>query len=120
VDVLSGDFRDFSEHDFQSSAADLATVMLASFSIPGYFEPVKAFGTSYFDGSAIWDIDITSVVNKCKLLVQDEKDIVIDVIMVDNSTLAFKNTSEFNSLEMFFRYLEISRYYGTFDGLLRA
>jgi len=39
--------------------------MFASFSIPGYFDPVEAFGSSFFDGSAIWDIDITSVVNKC-------------------------------------------------------
>jgi len=94
--------------------------MFASFSIPGYFEPVEAFGTSFFDASAIWDIDITSVVNKCMLMGYQQSDIVVDVIMVDNSTLAFKNTSDYNSLDMLLRYLEIARYYGTFDGLLRA
>ena len=94
--------------------------LYASLSIPGYFDPVEAFGSSFFDGSAIWDIDISSVVNKCKLIVDKYSDIVIDVIMVDNSTLAFKNTSQYNSIDMLFRYLEISRFYGTFDGLLRA
>jgi len=120
VDVLTGDYRDFSEKTMNGSPDEIVDVMFASFSIPGYFAPAVVDGSSYFDGSAIWDIDITSVVNKCMELGFKAADIVVDVIMVDNTTLAFENTTDYNSLEMLFRYLEIARYYGTFDGLLRA
>ena len=63
---------------------------------------------------------MTSVVNTCKSLGFPESAIVVDVVLVDNSTLAFKNTSEYTSFDMIGRALEIVRYYGTFDGLLRA
>jgi len=119
VDLLSGDYVDFTEKTLTNDTAT-QDLLYASFSIPGFFSPVNAFGSSFFDGSAIWDIDITAVVNRCQDLGYAESDIIVDVIMVDNRTLPYQNTSEYNSLEMLKRYLEISRYYGTFDGLLRA
>jgi len=72
--------------------------MYASFSIPAYFAPVDAFGTSFFDGSAIWDLDVASVVNQCVTNGFDESDIIVDVILVDNMTLPYEDTSEYNSI----------------------
>ncbi len=96
VDVLSGEYVDFTSENLTD--ANLEEVMYASFSIPGYFAPVQAFGTAYFDGSAIWDLDISSVVNECLTIVDDESDIIIDVIMVNNQTLEWKDTSDWNSI----------------------
>lgn len=118
VDVLSGDYVDFTSENLTSG--NLEEVMYASFSIPGYFAPVEAFGSAYFDGSAIWDLDISSIVNECLTMVADESDIIIDVVMVTNQTLAWKDTSNWNSIEMLGRYLEVDRYYSTFDNLLRS
>ena len=112
-------YKSFSEADFENTS-NLIDILFASFSIPGYFEPVSAFGTEFFDGSAIWDIDITSVINKCLAKGYSQEDVVIDVIMVNNDTLDFVDTSEYNSVEIIFRYLKISRYYSVFDGLNRA
>lgn len=83
VDMMNGDFVDFDE---QSLTDDATTqdLLYASFSIPGYFAPVEAFGSYFFDGSAIWDIDITSVINRCQDAGFSDSDIVVDVIMVDN------------------------------------
>jgi len=61
VDVLSGDYVDFTKENLTS--ANIDSVMYASFSVPAYFAPVEAFGTSWFDGSAIWDLDVASVIN---------------------------------------------------------
>ena len=120
VDYMTGDYRDFDETIFQEKE-NLVNLLYTSFSIPGYFAPVEAFGSTYFDGSAIWDIDVTSVINKCLLKTGgNQEDVIVDVIMVNNDTMPFQNTSDYNAFEMFFRYLAISRYYGIFDGLLRA
>lgn len=40
--------------------------------------------------------------------------------MTNNDTIEFVDTSDYNSLEMFFRYLHINKYYSTFDGIFRA
>jgi hypothetical protein len=45
---------------------NLIDVLYSSFAFAGAFPPVEAFGSQFFDGSAIWDIDIFTAVNKCK------------------------------------------------------
>ena len=98
----------------------MVDLLFASFSIPGYFPPVSAFNTECFDGSAIWDIDVTSVINKCLAKGYSEADTVVDIVMVNNDTLEFVDTSDYNSIDIFFRYHAISKYYGIFDGISRA
>ena len=95
-------------------------MLYASLSSVGYFAPVEAFGSSFVDGAAVWDIDIASAVNTCASLGYAADSIVVDVVMTANKALAFEDTTEFNSLQMLYRYLTIARYYGTMDGLLRS
>lgn len=76
-------------------------------------------GSSWFDGSVISDLDIFSAVNKC-LETHADVDVVVDVVMTSRKNLKPVDASNFNSLQMLFRYLEISRYYGVMDSLLRA
>jgi len=64
TDVLSGEFKDFTEDALQNND-DLIQVLYASFAFAGFFPPVEAFGTKWFDGSAVYDIDIFSGINKC-------------------------------------------------------
>lgn len=74
----------------------------------------------YFDGSAVWDIDIFSVVNRCKDLGFSNEDIVVDVVMTSSANLKEVDASDYKSVQMLFRYLEISSFYNSMDGLLRA
>jgi len=119
VDFLSGQYKDFSELDLASSD-DLVNVLYASLSSVGFTAPVEAFGSSFVDGAAVWAIDITSAVNTCAHLGYAHDSIVVDVVMTANKQIAFEDTTEFNSLQMLYRYLTIARYYGTMDGITRA
>jgi len=119
VDLLSGKWADFNEDNIAQDN-NLLDVMYTSLSTTPYFSPVEAFGSYYFDGSAIWDIDIPSAVNKCAQKGYAQSDIVVDVVMTSGATLEVKDTSDYNSIEMGLRFLKIAQYYGTMDGLMRA
>ncbi len=93
--------------------------MFASFAYAGFFPPASSMGTSWFDGSVIWDLDIFSVVNKC-METHAQSDIVVDVVMTSQKTLKTVDASNYNSVEMLWRFLEVQRYYSVMDGLLRA
>jgi predicted acylesterase/phospholipase RssA len=119
ADILNGDFMTFTEANM-TNANNLVDVMYASFAFAGFFPPVEAFGSQFFDGSTIWDIDIFTAVNKCKAQGFAEKDIVVDVVMTSAANLQKVHAEDYKSLSMLFRYLEISSFYGSMDGLLRA
>ena len=118
TDVLKGTYVDFKEEDL--SGDNLYNVLFAQFASAGFFPPVEFNNTDYFDGSTIWDLDIFSVVNKCQDLGYDDSNIVVDVIMTSEKTLKTVDASEYHSIQMLWRYLEVSRYYSNMDGLLRA
>jgi len=118
TDVLSGKYVDFLASDI-ATQANLVDALYSSFAFAGYFAPVDAFGSDYFDGSTIWDLDIFSAVNEC-LKTHDQKDIVVDVIMTSEKTLKQVDASKYSAIHILWRYLQISRYYGEMDGLLRA
>ena len=77
-------------------------------------------GSFYFDGSAVWDIDIFSAINRCKDKGFENSDIVVDVIMTSSANLKEVNATDYKSIQMLFRYLEISSFYNSMDGILRA
>lgn len=115
TDVLTGAFVD----NTSTLDSNLQDVMFASFSYAGFFPPAESMGSTWFDGSVIWDLDIFSAVNKC-LETHEQKDVVVDVLLTSQKVLKIVDASSYNSLQMLFRYLEVARYYGAMDGLLRA
>jgi len=69
VDVKDGSYKDFNEKNVTESSngnAKLSDALYASMSFAGFFPPAEVLGSYYFDGSAVWDIDIFSAVNRCK------------------------------------------------------
>ena len=64
VDALKGSYQEFSEANI-TSGDNLVNSLYSSFSIPGFFPPVKAFGSKWFDGSAVYELDISSAINRC-------------------------------------------------------
>lgn len=59
-------------------------VMKGSFSYAGFFEPLEAMGTDWFDGSTIWDLDAFSAINEC---LKSSSDVHIDVILTSEKQL---------------------------------
>jgi predicted acylesterase/phospholipase RssA len=119
VDMLSGKYADFDETKL-TNTQDITNVLYASLSTVGFYPPVEAFGSTYIDGAAVWDIDIPSAINTCSSLGYEDHDIVVDVIMTTHKDIPFEDTSSFNSIQMLNRFLHIARYYGTMDGITRA
>jgi predicted acylesterase/phospholipase RssA len=76
TDVIKGSFHDNTE----SLNTNLVDVIFASFSYAGFFPPAQSMGSSWFDGSVIWDLDIFSAVNKC-LETHAQADVVVDVLL---------------------------------------
>lgn len=119
VDVLDGSYKDFSNQNI-TEGQNLVDSLYASMSFAGFFPPADVLGSSYFDGSAVWDIDIFSAINSCKDLGFAEADIDVDVIMTSSANLKQVQAEDYKSIGMLFRYLEISSFYNSMDGLLRA
>jgi predicted acylesterase/phospholipase RssA len=65
VDVLDGSYKDFSNQNITQGETSLVDAMYASMSFAGFYPPADVFGSSFFDGSAVWDIDIFSAINQC-------------------------------------------------------
>lgn len=119
VDMLAGKYREFTKTELTSQDA-IINAMYASLSYVGFYPPAEAFGSSFVDGAAVWDIDIPAAINKCYSLGYTDNTIVVDVIMTTNKVLPFEDTTDKNSLQILYRYLQIARYYGAMDGITRA
>lgn len=119
VDVIDGTYKGFSDRNI-TSGANLVDALYASMSFAGFFPPADVLGSSFFDGSAVWDIDIFSAINRCTDLGFQNEDIVVDVIMTSSANLKQVAAEDYKSIGMLFRYLEISSFYNSMDGLLRA
>jgi hypothetical protein len=118
VDVLSGNYLDFTQSNV-TSLDNLIDALYASFAFPGFFAPVSAFGSSWFDGGAVYDLDVFSAINHCLKTVPEE-DVVVDVVLTSSGHLKHVDAEDYRSISMLFRYLEISSYYHSMDGLIRA
>lgn len=115
---LSAKYASFTQDNILFSS-NLVNSLYASMSIAGFFAPVEAFGSDYYNGSAIWNLDIFSGVNKC-LEKHAESDIVIDVVLTSTSHLKEVDPSEFTSLHVGARYLMVNSYYSSMNAYLRA
>jgi len=89
-------------------------------SFAGFFEPAPVFGSQFFDGSAVFDVDIFSAINRCSDLGFENENVVVDVILTSSANLKEVDAENYKSINMLFRYLAVSSFYSTMDGLLRA
>lgn len=93
----------------------------ASSAFPGFFAPVQDLdNTTYYDGSTSYAVDIFGAINKCVDMGYDYSQIVIDVILCSGATFNVEDVSEYRTIPMLLRYLEIERFYDTMELLERA
>ena len=117
ANLHNGTFVSFNDN-FKTK--DLLHVLKASVSYPGIFEPHSAWDSEWFSGSAIWNLDVTSPVLRCKALGYKEKDIVMDVVLDNAPTIDTVDVSKYNTPMMGIRSLEVLHYFEARDGLLKA
>ena len=107
TNVLTGNYDDMLAADVD---AHLQDIMLASFAYAGFFPPAVSMGSSWFDGTTIYDIDVYSAVNNC-LLTHALEDVTVDIILTSEKVLRQVDASNYNSMNMLARYLEVAHYY---------
>lgn len=98
----------------------LTDALFASFSMPGYFPPAKVFDSLYFDGSAVYEIDIITGIEACIDKGFANSNIIVDIILTSEAHLTTVNATNYKSIGMYFRYLEITHFYSQMDGVARA
>jgi predicted acylesterase/phospholipase RssA len=70
-----------------SRGIDFVKYVVGSSAIPAIFPDLKIGDDVFIDGLAVDNLDIISPINRCKELGFEEKDIVIDIILTNSSTL---------------------------------
>eukprot|EP00347_Sterkiella_histriomuscorum_P008922 403343227 len=111
VDVNSGKYITFDE---TMPFSDLPTAVLASSSIPFLFPPTKFQGHLLMDGGTVWNTNMVSAVDKCKELGFSEKDVLIDILLLNQPSLSKEDrTKDLTAIENYFRRREIAGYYDT-------
>lgn len=79
TDTKTGQFVRFTEEiGYQDMVFKAAR---ASAAIPGVFESVTYHNMTLVDGGVLINLDIAGAIERCMEIVDDEKDITIDIIM---------------------------------------
>lgn len=77
-DVNTGNYILFDE---KTPTADLPLTAVSSASIPFVFPHREYNGMVLADGSTAWNSNLVSAVDKCRELVDDDANIILDVII---------------------------------------
>ena len=115
--MVNGTFVSFNDN-FKTK--DLLEVLKASVSYPGIFSPHKAWDSLWFSGSAIWNIDVSAPVLRCKAMGYAEEDIILDLIVDSAPEIGVVDASRFNAVQVSWRSLEVLNYFGARDGIIKA
>lgn len=112
TDANNADYVVYEYEPTGTLPSDYIESAFASSSIPAFFEPTLRDGKTLVDGGVIWNIDITTGVRRCRELVSDDSDIIIDMVVVgDHDIESIENLLRFSVLEHFSRQREIAGFY---------
>lgn len=59
----------------------------ASLAAPGFFPPVIEGNASLADGATISSADLPEAIDRCRKIVDDDSDIIVDIIMVQEGII---------------------------------
>jgi len=96
--------------------------VLGSAAFPGIMKAIKNLdeGKVYVDGGVAYTLDIASAINFCKAKGFTEDKIVVDTIMCVGATFKVDDASQYKTIKMGLRYLEIRNFYDGMDIVIRA
>ena len=95
---------------------ELPERVVASASIPFVFPHRHIKNWTLMDGGTVWNTNLVSAMNRCKEIVGDDlSKIVMDVIILGQTTLNESFTSTGDSINNFLRYRDISTYYNAIN-----
>mmetsp|Transcript_25061 Transcript_25061/g.27792 ORF Transcript_25061/g.27792 Transcript_25061/m.27792 type:complete len:358 (-) Transcript_25061:39-1112(-) len=91
---------------------DYIETAFASSSIPAVFPHITRGEYELVDGGVIWNIDIASAVRRCKEVVDDEKDIIVDMVLCGNHRVKeVDDLRKYSTMQHLLRGHEIYSFY---------
>ena len=103
VDADMGTYEQFDYNATYTQPSDLIQSAFASSSIPGVFEHIQRGNMTLIDGGTVFNINVEGAIRRCKEVVDDEKDIIVDMIMCNYHFLEEADVSKFTALDHLMR-----------------
>lgn len=110
----------FVRFDESLSHDDLITAVRASSAMPILFPYVEFQGQTYIDGGSVLNLDVGGAIERCREIVDNDADIIVDVILCTGAYLRDIDQSQDTTLQMLDRYLQIDSFSNSLDDLLHA
>jgi predicted patatin/cPLA2 family phospholipase len=112
VDANGATYKVWDYNATYTQPADLVESAFASSSIPGAFPHITRGELELIDGGVIWNLDIASAVRRCKEIVDDEKDIIVDMVLCGNHKIDKKvDIEKYSTFQHIMRGRELSSFY---------
>lgn len=91
---------------------DLVESAFASSSIPGAFPHITRDQYELIDGGVIWNLDIASGIRRCKEVVDNDDDIIVDMVLCGDHKIEKKEVTEkYSTFQHLLRGMEVSSFY---------
>ena len=115
VDANMASYEEFDYNATYTQPPDLIQSAFASSSIPGVFEHIQRDGMTLMDGGTVYNINVEGAIRRCKEVVDDEKDIIVDMIMCSYHFLEEADVVKYSTLENLMRGKQVKAFYGGMD-----
>ena len=89
---------------------------MASGSIPVALQPRHFKGYVLMDGGTVWNVNIDAAINKCREIVSDDSDIIVDIAMCSYHTPNNQTVAK-NAFSNFMGGRDIRSYYIGMDAI---
>jgi hypothetical protein len=112
VDANGATYEVWDYNASYTQPADIVESAFASSSIPAAFPHVTRGEYELIDGGVIWNLDVASAVRRCKEIVDDDKDIIVDMVLCGNHKIdPAVDLDRFTTFQHLMRGIEVSSFY---------
>ena len=116
ININTWDFEtgEIFRYNETSSLDKIALAVVASASIPAAFSHTHLDNHVFVDGGVVWNLDLAGAIDRCREVVDDDSDIIIDTILWSGVHKTTRDEHKsYNTLSNYIRYREITKFYNT-------
>lgn len=110
---------DFSASDVMPD--DTIPTIVASSALPFAFPHLTKNNTTYIDGGCIWNLEVAGAVRRCREIVDNDEDIIVDIILCSEAHLPnATDFSKYTPLNHYLRAQQIQEWVDTMQDIERS
>jgi len=121
TNINDAEYRTFKNFAEDLTPEKLIEAVMASFAVPGIFPYITIDEIPYIDGGAVLSLDVGSAVSKCREITGGvDENIHIDIIFLSGKNYKPEDASNYTSIKMLMRAIELMSYQSSLAGLVQA